>query len=206
MDNKLYVKWKSEVAVLNEIKDMISGYIEDENEALKGDIQKKLDEEKWVKILWNDIEGSDESLKDALDNIDGKIKTRQKKIEKEDKAKAEAEPEVKPEEKPEPEEEKEPERDWSGDREQCGEGSEYYHWAYGKMQVMLREEDYIYLRLMDKKGCKHEWAARNDQAVEIDGKIENVKEFSIYSIGRWLFPEAEDVTVVDAEQAHKMFR
>ena len=42
--------------------------------------------------------------------------------------------------------------------------------------------------------------------VEVGGKLDEMKEFSLYSIGRWIFPDAKDVTVEDKDMAHKLFR
>lgn len=42
--------------------------------------------------------------------------------------------------------------------------------------------------------------------VEVDGKIDEMKEFSKYAIGRWLFPDEAEVEVKDSEAAHKMFQ
>lgn len=42
-------------------------------------------------------------------------------------------------------------KDWESVIQACDVGSQYYHWAYGRMEVVAMEDVYIYLKLLDKK-------------------------------------------------------
>ena len=213
MDEKILnniEKWKSEIAALETIKAAVGEFADlKDSKAAKEDIAPVndkvtalFDENSFIKMEWLEVKRSKASREEGIAKIEKKISDRLKKIEK---AGAEEEaPAAEPEEAP-AEEAAEPERDWTEEIEKCTPGSVYYHWAYGKLEVVTIENDYIYARVIDKKGCKHEWLAKNNSMAEIDGVVEDVKEFALSSIGRWLFPEADDVKVIDPEKAHKMF-
>ena len=208
-------KWKGEISILEEIKAAVAEFAElkdgkapkEEIAPVNDKVVGLFDDNSFVKMDWLEVKRSKASREEGISKIEKKISDRLKKIEK-----AGGEAEEAPEEEPEEEiveeeviEEAEPERDWSEEIEKCAPGAVYYHWAYGKLEVLAMEGDYIYLRPLDRKGCKHEWLTKNNAIVEIDGEEEDVKEFSITSIGRWLFPEVEDVDIIDPAKAHKMF-
>ena len=98
------------------------------------------------------------------------------------------------------------EKDWNSEIEKCQPGSVYYNRVYGKMEVVAAEDEYIYLRILDRKGCDPVFLEKNNTIVEIDGRDEEAKEFSLFSIGRWLFPEKEDVDTSDASNVHSIFK
>ncbi len=206
-------KWKSEISALEEIKAAVTefaglkdGKAEKEEIAPVNEKTAGLfDDHAFIKMDWLEVKRSKASREEGLAKIEKKISDRVKKIEKAGGTLEEA-PADEPEEAVEEViEEAEPERDWSEEIEKCAPEAVYYHWAYGKLEVVAMEGDYIYMRPLDRKGCKHEWLTKNNAIVEIDGDEEEVKEFSIYSIGRWLFPEIEDVEVIDPEKAHRIF-
>lgn len=198
-------KWEAEIKSLESVKRQIKKFAKLKDEkADKEDIAVVNDkivalfeDHKFMKLDWKEIKRSKASREEGLEKINKKIADRKKKL---DAVKEEepAAPEV-------PAEPEVPTRDWSEEIAACAPQQEYFHWAYGKMEVLAMEDDYIYLKLLDKKGCKFEWLSKNNAIVEIDGKDEEVKEFSITSIGKWLFPEMEDVDVVDKDKAHKIF-
>lgn len=97
-------------------------------------------------------------------------------------------------------------KDWSTEIQHCQPGSVYYNKIYGKMEVVAIEDDYIYLRILDKKGCAPDFLEKNNILVEIDGMDEEAKEFSLSSIGRWLFPEMKDVDTSNASNVHRIFK
>ena len=201
-------KWKSEINVLDEIKAAVTefaalkdGKASKEEIAPANDAAAALFEDnKFVKLDWKEIKKSKASRGEGIEKLEKKIADRMKKIEKAGGAVEEDEPEVE-----EVVEEVEEERDWTEEIEKCAPEAVYYHWAYGKHEVVAMDGDYIYLRPLDRKGVKHAWLGKNNAIVEIDGEEEEVKEFNVYSIGRWLFPEPEDVKVIDPDTAHKMF-
>lgn len=216
MDEKILKnieKWKTEIAALDEIKAAVSEFAglkdskadKEEIAPVNDKVVGLFEEHPFIKMDWLDVKRSKASREEGIEKIEKKISDRMKKIEKAGGADA-AEPEE-AEETVEEEivEEAEPERDWSEEIEKCAPGAVYYHWAYGKLEVVAMEDEYIYLLPLDKKGVKHEWLSKNNAIVEIDGEEEDAKEFSVYAIGRWLFPEIEDVEIVDPEKAHRIF-
>lgn len=97
-------------------------------------------------------------------------------------------------------------KDYNSEIQNCQPGSVYYNKIYGKMEVVAVEDDYIYLRILDKKGCVPDYLEKNNTIVEINGRDEEAKEFSLFSIGRWLFPEMEDVDISNASNVHSIFK
>jgi len=219
MGDKLYAKWEEEKKSLESVRRQLKKYQKQKNEKAEkeeliktGDkIAAAFEDNKWMKLEWKDIKRSKAAIETGLEEIDKKIATRSKKMENDKEQEAEAAGDA-AESEPVSDivtknrEEKPDGKDWSGEIAECGPESVYYHWAYGKMEVVYREEDYIYMRLADKKGCRHEWLDKNNQVIEIDGKQEEVKEFSVYSIGKWLYPSMDEVDVKNKETAHKTFR
>jgi hypothetical protein len=226
-------KWEAEKKSLESVKRYIKKYQklkedkENDNKAEMNKIGEKVtaifEDSKWMKLEWKEIKKSKKALEEGLAKVDKKISDRKKKIgdasgkqdDKGEKSFAKAGPKDKAvDEEAEsgaslgddkediPAEE---ERDWSGEIEKCETGSVYYHWIYGKMEVLAKDGDYIYMKLLDKKGCRHEWLAKNNAVVEIDGKEEEAKEFSLFSIGRWLFPDVDDIEIIDPDKAHRSF-
>lgn len=179
---KKFITLKEEKASKNEIKD--------ENEL----IEKLFNDNEFIESEWKLIKRSKASRLDGVEKLDREISDRKKKIEQIFECEMIS---VKTED--------EKAHDWSDEIESCSEGSLFYHWAFGKMQVLCREGDYIYLKISDKKGCKASFLASDDAVVELAGKEEKTKQFSIYSIGKWLFPTSEDVKVIDTKNCHKIF-
>jgi len=202
-------KWTNEVNILENVKRQIKKYRElkddrenDSKEEMNrtgGSISEALDDNKWTKLTWKEIKRSGRALDEGLEKIDRKISDRKKKLEAsqpEDSGKEEAAEES---------DTTAVEKDWSGEIRSCGVESVYYHWAYGKMEVVDMEGDYIYLRPLDRKGCSTVVLSKNDTVVKIGGREEIVKEFSVSSIGRWLYPDAGDVKIIDPALAHKSY-
>lgn len=202
---KLAGKWEIEKKELESLKRRLKKYQKLKNEKADLDelhkagdkIASVLDESRWIKLDWKQIKRSKKNIEEGLTKVDEKIKTRKKKLED---LGTDAQVDTKPAGKPAPVKEKPvpKERDWSEERNGCNVGTSLYHWAFGPMEVTGMEESYIYLKVLDKKGCRGEWAKK--------AAIPGDKEFSLNSIGRWLFPKETDVHVVDPESAHKLFR
>ena len=226
-------KWEAEKKSLESVKRYIKKYQklkedkENDNKAEMNKIGEKVtaifEDSKWMKLEWKEIKKSKKALEEGIAKVDKKISDRKKKID--DAADKPKDTDKKTVVKAGPKDKSiddetgsgaslsddkedipaEEERDWSGEIEKCEPGSVYYHWIYGKMEVLAKEGDYIYMKLLDKKGCRHEWLAKNNAVVEIDGKKEEAKEFSLFSIGRWLFPDMADMEIIDPDKAHRSF-
>ncbi len=209
-------KWNSEIAVLAEASEKVEAYsraLEEGGEAaVEADEAAAaiFDENSFIKMDWEEVRQDGDTIRQGLGKLKKKISDRSRKIVKAGgtvsgagdagKEKAGGGEDAGP-----AGEDGDLEREWTEEINKCAPGAVYYHWAYGKLEVVAMEDDYIYLRILDRKGCRHEWLQKNNAVVEIDGKEEEVKEFSIYSIGRWLFPEADDVEIPDQARAHRIF-
>ena len=199
-DKKLE-KWESEIEVLEKVKDLLVKYSKLKDEKAEKDkvdrmnakIASIIEDNYWTRLEWGTIKRGKQSREDGLKKIEKKIADREKKIaahkaELEEAGGAAG-------------------RDWTAEIEACTEGSRYYHWAYGEMEVLAAEDQYIYLKVLDKKGVKHEWLGKNNaEVIDDEGEVVKVKEFPRNAIGAWLFPEKDDVTVQDPKTAHKMFK
>jgi len=199
-DTKLE-KWEAEIETLEKIEDLVVKYskLKDEKgekdkiDRLNAKIASIIEDNFWTRLEWGTIKRGKQSREDGLKKIERKIADRRKKI---DARKAEL-----------AEESGAAGRDWTEEIEACTEGNHYFHWAYGEMEVLAVEDQYIYLKVLDKKGCKFEWLDKNNaEVIDMEGDVVKVKEFPRNAIGTWLFPEKEDVTVQDPKTAHKMFK
>lgn len=213
MDNRLRKnmnKWAEEIKLLEIIRDCLQKYIalkdekgeKDDVDRCNAKITGLVEENSWMKLDWKEIKRNKANRAEGLAKVEKKIVDRQKKLDEGEKLLSEetvvaedgsvtAAPDMK---------------DWSTAIEECQEGCVYYHWAYGRMEVAFIEGNYLYLKLLDKKGARTPWIGQNNVLVEVGGKLDEMKEFSLYSIGRWIFPDAKDVTVEDKDMAHKLFR
>ena len=205
-------KWADEIELLEIIKESLEKYIvlkdekgeKDEVDICNAKITAIIKENSWMRLDWKGIKRSKANRTEGLEKIKKKISDRQKKLDEGEKLLSE-EVMIAEDGTVTPVSDG---KDWSSVIEECQEGSEYYHWAYGKMEVVLIEGNYLYLKLLDKKGVKTPWMSQNNVLVEVDGKVDEMKEFSLDSIGRWLFPEEDDVVVPedDNDMAHKLFQ
>ena len=202
MQDKKIVKWQSEIEVLEELKKDVQEFAElkdqkgekDKIDRLNAKIADIIENNFWTRLEWSTIKRGKQSRAEGLEKIEKKIKDRVKKIEAQKKAIEEAE---------------EPliAKDWEKYRDECTEGDKLFHWAYGEMEVMAVEGEYLFMKVLDKKGCKLDWLSKNNaEVITIDGDVEQVKEFPKDAIGRWLFPDKEDVQVEDKASCHKIFR
>ena len=202
MQDKKIVKWQSEIEVLEELKKDVQEFAElkdqkgekDKIDRLNAKIADIIENNFWTRLEWSTIKRGKQSRAEGLEKIEKKIKDRVKKIEAQKKAIEEAE---------------EPliAKDWDKYRDECTEGDKLFHWAYGEMEVMAVEGEYLFMKVLDKKGCKLDWLGKNNaEVITIDGDVEQVKEFPKDAIGRWLFPDKEDVQVEDKASCHKIFR
>ena len=202
MQDKKIVKWQSEIEVLEELKKDVQEFAElkdqkgekDKIDRLNAKIADIIENNFWTRLEWSTIKRGKQSRAEGLEKIEKKIKDRVKKIEAQKKAIEEAE---------------EPliAKDWDKYRDECTEGDKLFHWAYGEMEVMAVEGEYLFMKVLDKKGCKLDWLGKNNaEVITIDGDVEQVKEFPKDAIGRWLFPDKEDVQVEDKTSCHKIFR
>ncbi|MCI2062790.1 MAG: hypothetical protein LKJ83_08460 [Eubacteriaceae bacterium] len=205
-------KWENENKLLSGLKVNMTKYqrLKDkknpDNKEKMGELGDKisdaLDENKWMKLDWKEIKRSKGSLEEGIEKVDKKITDRKRKLRQNGVGEMAATGLVEDQTTPD-----RPTRDWSQEQGEAELDKIYYNWAYGEMQVVKLEDDYMYLMLLDKKGCRHEWAGRNNAIIEMDdGSLEEVKEYSVASIGKSIFPNKEDVKVLDAEKAHRIFR
>lgn len=190
--------WETEKKTLESLKRYLKKYAKlKDAKAEKADLDKVnkkiteiLEEHDWIQMEWKDVKRSKASREEGVQKLMKTISDKKKKIENATDEIIEIQS---------------PTRDWSEEISQCQLYGNYYHWAYGKMEVAQMEGDYIFLRLLDKKGCKHDWLERNNAIIDVDGKTEELKKFSLQSIGRWIFPDVADVEILDKEMAHKFF-
>lgn len=200
--NRKLDKWNSEIGVLESLKKALEEYsaLKDEKgekdkiDKLNAKIANLIDENFWTKLEWNTIKRGKQSRTEGLEKIEKKIKDRQKKIEAYMQEQAD-------DSAPLSEEEREKLR------QECKEGDVFYHWTYGEMEVLVVEEDYLYLKILDKKGVKSELADANMvEVMNAEGDFEEAKEFPKSAIGRWLFPDKEVVPAVEGVEGHKIYK
>ncbi len=204
-------KWKEEIKTLESLRRNFRKFKKakedkdkEEMNKLSDKVDEIMEENKWVKMDWKKIKRGKAALEEGTEKLGRKIDDRKKKIMAlgEEAGADLYELGLKKAKKGE-----DSGRDWSKEISQCTEGSEYYHWAYGKVSVVAKDEEYLYVRIMDKKGCKHDWLNKGNVVLVIDeNKEEEVKEFALDAIGRWLFPEIADVKVIDDSSAHRIFK
>ena len=195
-------KWTGEIKTLEKIRDNLIRYsaLKDEKgekdkiDRLNAKVAGLIEDNYWTRLEWSTIKRGKQSRAEGLEKIEKKIAQREKKVAaRQAELLAEGDSSLA--------------KDWAEARAACQEGDRYYHWAYGEMEVAVVEEDYLYLKVLDKKGCKTDWAVRNNaEVIGMDGEVEEVKEFPRNAIGKWLFPDKEDVKVVRKEEAHKLFK
>ena len=113
-------------------------------------IADSLEENKWMKLDWKEIKRSKGSLEEGIERVDKKITDRKRKLRQHGVGEMEATGLIEDETTPD-----RPTRDWSQEQGEAELDKIYYSWAYGEMQVVKLEDDYMYLMLLDKKGCKH---------------------------------------------------
>jgi hypothetical protein len=196
-------KWHREVGILEEIKTNLEEYArlkdekgeKDDIDRLNAKIANAIEDNSWARLEWGTIKRGKASRAEGLEKIAKKISDRNKKIKAREKQLEE-----------EAGEEKAHIADIKKAVDECTEGSLFYHWAYGEMEVLAIDGEYIYLKVLDKKGCKSKWLKKNNAELTLDGMTEQVKEFHKNAIGRWLFTRSERVTVPESEEAHKLFR
>lgn len=202
-------KWEGEIKTLESLRRYIRRFKKAKEDKDKEEMKKISDkvavifeENKWLKLEWKEIKRGKAALEEGIEKVSRRVDERKKKmIALGDELGVDlSEYGLKGKKKA-----GKTDRDWSAEIAACREGTEYYHWAYGKMQVIGLDEEYIYVKILDKKGCKHEWLNKGNVIVVLDEGEEEVKEFSRDSIGRWLFPESKDVKIINGETAHKTF-
>ncbi|MEE3361962.1 MAG: hypothetical protein VZQ84_00220 [Anaerovoracaceae bacterium] len=209
---KMIDKWEKENRILLGLKVNLDNYqhlkssrSSENKERMKelgNEIGEVIEENKWMKLNWKEIKRSKSALEEGIAKVDKKITDRKRKLHKQGvDAKAAAglaEADI-PDEITD--------RDWTEERSAADVGRTYYNWAYGEMEVIRKDGDYLYLIINDRKGCKTEWSGRNNIIIEMDdGSLEEVKQYPVSAIGETLFPEKDDIKVQDKKIAHKIFK
>lgn len=200
-------KWNKEVGMLGNLRELVKEYAGlKEAKGEKDDIDRHnakitgiIEENRWMNLEWKEIKRSKAGRQTGISKIDKKISDRKKKI-------SDAEALQEPEKSFSADGVQIETYDWSEEIENCQGGNTYYHWSYGKMEVVASEAHYIYLRPMEKKGVRNTWISRNNVIIEVDGVMEEAKEFSKVAIGACLFPKEEQVMPVEGVPAHKIFQ
>lgn len=204
-DKKLE-KWNSEIGVLQELKTALEEYAtlkdekgeKDKIDTLNAKIANLIEDNSWTRLEWGVIKRGKQSRAEGLDKIEKRIKDRQKKIDEHIAEKAET-----------PEAVVAPDGlDTGVLRAECEEGDIYQHLVYGEMEVLAVEGDYIYLKILDKKGVRDGWPNKNNAVVQTEEGLEEVKEFPRNALGTVLFPKDATLTVGDALDItpHKMYK
>ena len=202
MQDKKIAKWETEIKVLEELQKDVQDFADlkdqkgdkDKIDRLNAKISDIIENNFWTRLEWSTIKRGKQSRAEGLEKIEKKIKDRKKKIAAQQKAIEEAE---------------EPliAKDWEKYRAECSEGDKLFHWAYGEMEVVAIEGEYLFMTVLDKKGCKFDWLNKNtSEAFDADFELVQTKQFPKEAIGRWLFPDKEDVQVEDPAKCHKIFR
>ena len=195
-DKKLE-KWTGEIAVLETLHKHITGFNKlkeekgdkDKLDKINAKIANLIEDNSWTRLEWSVIKRGKASRVEGLEKIEAKIKERNKKIEAQ-----------------KTDEGKEDSRDWTAEREAVTEGSKFYNYIYGELEVLAVEEEYLYLKIIDKKGVRDGWLTKNNAAVTTIEGVEDVKEFPRTAIGRSLFPDAKAVASIQGAEGHKMFK
>ena len=200
-ENKLLSGLKVNLTKYQRLKDKKNTDNKEKMNALGEKISNTLDDNKWMKLDWKEVKRSKGALEEGIEKVDKKITDRKRKLKQHGVGDKEATGLVSDKTTPD-----RPTRDWSKEQGECEVDKIYYNWAYGEMKVVKMEDDYIYMMMLDKKGCRHEWEGRNNVIIEMeDGSLEEVKEYAIDAIGRSLFPDKKDVKILDKKRSHKFF-
>ena len=194
-------KWTAEIGVLNTLKESLEEFAElkdnkgekEKIDILNAKIANLIEDNSWVRMEWSVIKRGKQSRQEGIDKLAQKIKDRQKKIAAHEKKVAEADPVP-------------ADIDAEKLQAECEEGGRYFHWVYGEVEVLAIEEDYVYVKILDRKGVRAGWMDKNNAVVNTEDGLEEVKEFPRTAIGVWLFPEAKDVPAVEGVEGHKVFK
>ena len=199
-DKKLE-KWSAEIEVLTTLKESMEEFAElkdtkgekEKIDILNAKIANLIDDNSWVRLEWSTVKRGKQSRQEGIDKLAHKIKDRQKKIAAQEKKVADADPVP-------------ADIDAEKLQAECEEGGHYFHWAYGEVEVLAIEGDYIYVKILNRKGVRAGWMDKNNAVVNTEDGLEEVKEFPRTAIGAWLFPDAADVPAIEGIEGHKAFK
>lgn len=200
-EDKKLEKWAAENAILIDLKASLEEFSalkdskgdKEQIDILNAKIANLIEDNSWIRLEWSVIKRGKQSRQEGLEKIERKIKDRRRKVDAYMKALDAQAPVT-------------PAVDAAKLQEECKEGERYFHWAYGEVELLAVEDDYVFAKILDRKGVRGGWAARNNAEVYTDDGFEEVKEFPRSAIGVWLFPEAKDVPAVEGIDGHKMFK
>ena len=199
-DKKLE-KWTAEIGVLTTLKEALEEFAElkdtkgekERIDILNAKIANLIDDNSWIRLEWSVVKRGKQSRQEGIEKLAHKIKDRQKKIDAQVKKEEENDPVP-------------ADIDAEKLQAECAEGGHYFHWTYGEVEVLAIEEDYIYVKILDRKGVRAGWMDKNNAVVNTENGLEDVKEFPRSAVGIWLFPDAKDVPAVEGIEGHKVFK
>ncbi len=199
--DKKMEKWSAEIDVLTVLKESLEEFAElkdakgekEKIDILNAKIANLIEDNSWIRMEWSVVKRGKQSRQEGIDKLAQKIKDRQKKIAAQVKKAEEADPVP-------------ADIDAEKLQAECAEGAHYFHWAYGEVEVLAIEGDYVYVKLLDRKGVRDGWMEKNNAVVSTGDGLEEVKEFPRTAIGIWLFPDAKDVPSVEGIESHKVFK
>lgn len=199
-DKKLE-KWSAEIGVLTTLKEAMEEFAElkdtkgekEKIDILNAKIANLIEDNSWVRLEWSVIKRGKQSRQEGIEKLAHKIKDREKKIAAQEKKVAAADPVP-------------ADIDAEKLQAECVEGGHYFHWAYGEVEVLAIEGDYIYVKILNRKGVRAGWMDKNNAVVNTEDGLEEVKEFPRTAIGAWLFPDAADVPAIEGIEGHRVFK
>lgn len=194
-------KWTAEISLLTELKEAMEQFAElkdtkgekEQIDILNAKIANMIEDNSWIRLEWSVVKRGKQSRQEGIEKVDRKIKARQKKMEHHLKLLDANDPVP-------------TDIDAEKLQAECTEGGHYYHWVYGEVEVLAIEGDYVFVKILDRKGVRAGWMNKNNAVVDTDSGLQEVKEFPRTAIGVWLFPEAKDVPVIEGAEGHKVFK
>ena len=194
-------KWTAEIAVLKDLKEAMEQFAElkdtkgekEQIDILNAKIANLIEDNSWIRLDWSTIKRGKQSRLEGIEKTDRKIRARAKKIDAHQKE-VDAQDMVPAD------------IDAEKLQAECAEGNHYFDWAYGEVEVLAIEDDYVFVKILDRKGVRAGWMDKNNAVVNTENGLEEVKEFPRSAIGVWLFPDAKDVPAIEGIEGHKVFK
>lgn len=199
--DKKMEKWSAEIDVLTTLKESMEQFAElkdnkgekEKIDILNAKIANLIEDNSWVRLEWSAVKRGKQSRAEGLEKVERKIKARKRKIDTHLKEVDAMDPVP---------------ADIDAEKLQadCNEGDHYFNWVYGEVEVLAIEEDYVFVKILDKKGVRGGWMEKNNAVVSMDEGLVEVKEFPRSALGVWLFPDKKDVPEIEGAPGHKMFK
>ena len=199
--DKKMEKWTAEINILTDLKDALEKFAElkdtkgekEQIDILNAKISNLIEDNSWIRLEWSVIKRGKQSRQEGIEKLERKIKARRKKVDTHQEEMDAQDPVP---------------ADIDADKlqEECEEGLHYFNWVYGEVEVLAVEDDYVFVKVLDRKGVRAGWMDKNNAVVSTEAGLEEVKEFPRKAIGVWLFPEAADVPAMEGVEGHKVFK